>query len=149
MLQSDASTYLPAGRSILMYGLVFYNNFQCFTVTLIVIFNFLKRKNVEMFFKLLRTFDDHTDKMGWKFKVNHERNYWISIFWTVLQMLSLSIGYSLQLLYVPIDEPDLLEFISMIFYCILSNTLMLTSLQFIFSVQCVESRLDILNKNTR
>ena len=149
MLLDDESTYSPEGRSIVIYGLIFLYNFQYLTILLFVIFNFLKRKNVEKFLKLMETFDDHTDKMGWKFRVNHERNYWTSIFWIDLQFILLSVFYVLQMSWVPTVTPALLEFISMFFYCILSNTFMLTSLQFIFSVHCVESRFEILNKNTR
>ena len=145
----DESTYLPEGKPILIYGFMFAYSFQYIIISFILIYNFLKRKNVEKFLKLLKTFDDHTDKMGWKFKVNHERVYWTSIFWFFLQFILLSVAYVLQMAWVAAVEHVLKDFIEMFCYCIITNTFILCSLQFIFGVHCVESRFKILNKNAR
>ena len=148
-LNIDKDQYSTVGRLIVVYGYIFIYNFQYFTILLIVIYNFLKRRNVEKFLKLLKTFDDHTDKMGWKFKINHERNYWTLIFWIVLHIILFSIVYILRMFWVQDSEPILEEIINMFCYCIITNAFMLCSLQFIFGAQCVESRFEILNKNAR
>ena len=145
----DANAYLPEGKTVLIYGLIFVYNFQYLTIPLIVIYNFLKRKNVEKFLKLLETFDDHTDKMGWKFKINHERNYWTLIFWIVLQIVLLIVVFLLQFFWVPTVEHVLKDYINSLYYCIITNTFILCSLQLIYGAQCVESRFEILNKNAR
>ena len=145
----DESTYLPEGKPLLIYGFMFVYYFQFITILIIVIYNFLKRKNVEKFLKLLETFDDLTDKMGWKFRINHKRVYWTSIFWYFLQLILLSVVYVLKMTWVPTAEHVLKDFIEMFFYCIIINTFVLCSLQFIVGVNCVGSRFKILNKNAR
>ena len=145
----DENRYSPDGKTVLTYGFMFVYNFQHITILIIVIFNFLKRKNVEKFLQLLKTFDDHTDKMGWKFRVNHERNYWTSITWFFLQFILLSVAYALQLALVSAVEHVLKDYIDVFIYCVISNAFMLCSLQFIFGVHCVESRFEILNRIAR
>ena len=148
-LNIDIDQYSPVGRSIVIYGYRFIYIFQYLAILLVIIYNFLKRRNIEKFLKLMETFDDHTDKMGWKFKINHERNYWTSIFWIFLHFILLCTVYFLRMYWVQDSEPILEEFINMFCYCIITNTYIWCSLQFIFGAQCVESRFEILNKNAR
>ena len=148
-LNIDDSTYSPGEKSILIYGFFFFYHFQYITIVLIMIFNFLKRGNVEKFLKYLKTFDDHSEKMEWKFKVNHEQNYWRFIFWIVISLIILIVVYVMQIFWVPSVPPEFSEYIDNIFYCIVTNAFVLISLQFIFGVQSVASRFEILNQNTR
>ena len=148
-LQVDVKSYSPEGKSILMYGLAFVYNFQYITILLFIIYNFLKRRNVEKFLKLLETFDDHCEKMGWKFKINHEKNYWSQIFWIVLSIILLIVVAMTQIYWVSIFGHDLIDFIFMFIYCFSSKALVLTTLQFVFGVHCVASRFEILNESTK
>ena len=148
-LESDDSSYSPEGKSVLIYGLICFYHFQYVTIFLIMIYNFLKRKNIEKFLKLLEKFDDHSEIMGWKYKINHERNYWSSIFWIFISLISLVVVYALQMYWITPVEHRFSEFIGMIFYCSMTNTFVLSSLQFVFGVQSVASRFEILNQNTR
>ena len=148
-LQVDVKSYSPEGKSVLMYGLAFVYFFQYMTTLLILIYNFLKRGNVERFLKLLETFDDQSEKMEWKFKINHEQNYWSLIFWIVLSTILLSTVATIQLLWVPTPEHNLRDYIGIFFYCIISKALVMTTLQFVFGVHCVQTRFDILNDNTK
>ena len=148
-LQVDVKSYSPEGKSILMYGLAFVYNFQYITILLFIIYNFLKRRNVEKFLKYLETFDDHCEKMGWKFKINHEKNYWSQIFWIVLSIILLIVVAMTQIYWVSIFGHDLIDFIFMFIYCFSSKALVLTTLQFVFGVHCVASRFEILNESTK
>ena len=148
-LQDDVATYSPEGKSVLIYGFLFFYHFQYYTIVLIFIFNFLKRKNIEKLLKLLETFDDHCEKMRWKFKIDHKRNYWSLIFWICLHIILLMVVYPLQMSWVPPDSPDLMDHINMIFYCSMTKAFVLSTLQFIFSVASVASRFEILNQITK
>ena len=145
--RTDVRSYSPEGKSVLIYGLVFFYFFQYASIILIFIYNFLKRENIGKLLKLLETFDDHCEKMGWKFKINHERNYWRSIFWIVFSLFSLCGVYALQMIWIPDDTPEFMLYIDTFFYCFMTNSFVLSSLQFIFSVNSVASRFEILNQN--
>ena len=150
LIQIDTKTYSPEGKPILIYGFIFLYHFQYFTILFIVIYNFVMLKNVIKLLKHLETFDEHTDQIGWKFKVNHERNYWISIFWIVLNLILLCCAYYFQMLTMPIpDQIVLSDHINLLIYCIVTNVFSLCLLQFIIGVHWVESRFEILNKNAR
>ena len=148
-LKTDGKAYSPQGKSVLIYGLAFLYFFQYVSILSILIFNFVKRGNVEKFLKLLETFDDHSGKMGWKFKVNHEQNYWSSVFWIVISLILLIGVATIQILWVKNVEHSIRDYIRIFFYCNMSNTSVLSSLQFIFGVQSVASRFEILNENTK
>ena len=148
-LNLDSSKFTPGGKSIFVYGLVFFYQFQNITTLLIIIFNFLKRRNIEKFLKLLETFDDHSEKMGWKFKVNHENNYWSSIFWIGISLILFICVTTYHNIWVPPVPPNLMDYINMICYGFLANALILSSLQFIFSVHSVASRFEVLDQNTK
>ena len=149
LFELDSSKFTPGGKSIFVYGLVFFYQFQNITTLLIIIFNFLKRRNIEKFLKLLETFDDHCEKMGWKFKVNHEKNYWSSIFWIVISLILFICVTTYHNIWVPPVPPNLMDYINMICYGFLANALILSSLQFIFSVHSVASRFEVLDENTK
>ena len=145
----DPTSYSPEGKSVLTYGFLFFYHFQYITSILIIIYNFLKRKNVEKLFKLLETFDDHVEKKEWKFKVNHEQNYWILIFWIGLHIISLMVAYTLQMSWISTVTLGFKEYIAMVFYCFILKAFFLSTLQFTFGVHCVASRFDVLNQNAR
>ena len=147
--QVDASTYSPEGKLLLIYGLVFVYSFQYMTNLLILIHNFLKRRNVEKLLKLLETFDDHIEKLRWKFKINHEQNYWSSIFWIVLSFILLTGVATIQVLWVANFDHNFKDYLDMFIYSMITEALVLSSFQFIFGVHSVSSRFEILNKNTK
>ena len=149
LLQSDESTYAPEGKSLLINGLYLLYNFQFITILLVIIYNFLRRRNVEKLLKLLEAFDDHSEKMGWKYEINHERNYWRSIFWIILHIILLGGVSTLEMYWVLTVTPDLFDYVHLFLYCVVQNAFVMSSFQFIFGVHSVASRFEILNQNTR
>lgn len=147
---TDHSSYSPHTKNVLIYGYKFVYLFQYSNIILIITFNFLKRGNTERFLKLLEIFDDHSEKMAWKFKIKHRRNYWCIIFCMIFNTILLISAGTLEMLWVPtVEEHDLRGYIGEVFYCIIVKGLILSKLQFIFGVQCVSSRFEILNQNTK
>ncbi|CAO1441501.1 unnamed protein product [Diamesa tonsa] len=149
LFKEDPGSNTPEGKTIIVYGYLFFYHFQYISIALILIYNFLKRRNIEKLLKLLETFDDHCEKMRWKYRVNHKKNYWRLIFWVVFSLISLITVLTMELLWMPPDRNDYLEYISNVFYCFVIEGFVLSSLQFIFGCYGVASRFEILNQNTR
>ena len=147
-LNTDAESYSPEGKSVLIYGLEFVYDFQYIVILLLLILNFIKRGNVGKLLKLLEKFDNHCEKMRWKYKVNHERNYWSSIFWIIFSIFSLSGVATIQMLWVGTNHV-LTEYLDTFYYCIITSAFILSTFQFIFGVHSVASRFEILNKITK
>jgi hypothetical protein len=124
---------------------------QHFLIVFSMVFNFLKRKHVESFFKFIFEFDSVVEKLGWNFKVSHSK-FFILVMFLISFIFMISYNFvALYNLYFEVDDPvgNFEKTLSSFIYVFLSEHFFMVSMQFICSCYCVYARLSALLRNAR
>lgn len=122
--------------------------FQNLTIIIIIIFNFLKRKNVEKFLKFIHNFDARIEKLGWKrARQNSSVCFTLQLASLVLSIFPL---YLVAKAWDGIGSLDRFNFYLKYFaFNAILGIFFTISMVFIASCCCVIARLDALMRNMR
>lgn len=115
--------------------------------TSIVIFHFLKRKNVEKYLRLISKFDRMIQGMGWRFKVMTTPNCYLMFIIVSVVML-----WTFQIIALSIDiygEINFIVIVKILSFTTINEFFFMIVLQFVLSTYCVYARLICLMKNIR
>jgi hypothetical protein len=144
---------LPRYRSGINFKIVdtlWQNNYayQNFTIFIIIIFNYLKRKNVKKFLKLICIYDRHIKKLGWQPAESTSVFSYIiptaALILTILSIRSISIAWR------GIDTWEKFNgYIKTISFAQILAIYFMIEMVFIGSCCCISSRLTVLTINMR
>lgn len=115
--------------------------------TAIVIFQFVQRKRVENFLKLIYKFDRAVENMNWRFKVVHRSN--ILLICNIISAV-LVIGFQFMGVVKGVyKDHSYAEVINLIAFAVITDFHFVVLMQFIFSVYCIYARFRALMRNVR
>lgn len=116
-------------------------------IPLIIIFQFMKRKHVQSFIKLILKFDHNFERIRWRYKVTHSYKFARFLIMTSLIMsLSLNIVLAFYGVFNYLNDSSFMQLVS---YSAVNEFFFLLSMQFIFSTYLVYARLLALSKHIR
>lgn len=122
-----------------------------FLAIFVIIYNFMKRKNVENFLKLIAEFDQTVERLNWKFKVTQFNLLMFAMFvipaFTIFLYLIVSM-YGFEV-YGNISINYAVAILRTSDYIILTEFYLMLSLQFILSSYCIKKRLTTMITNLR
>lgn len=123
---------------------------QHILIIIVIVFNFVKRKKVELFLKRINEFDHIVDKLNWKFKRVTLR-YVTVVLCAVSSLLILTIQLFEIFVYEIFGEVPrrILATVQLFDYILLSEFYLVLSLQFILSTHHIKIRLVALKQNVR
>lgn len=114
----------------------------------VIVLTFLKRKNIESFWKALDNFDQTLIKLKWKY--GGDKLAWSSKFVIgfVVAFFLFVIFYSISAFFFFSKEiGEIVKLTKLFIYQITSFFYLLIAIQFMLSVHCIRSRLKALKKN--
>jgi hypothetical protein len=123
---------------------------ESLAIVCVIVFNYLKRQNIENFLKLIEKFDRTLARLSWEGKpgMMNKCNILMAVFWGSVTVLLTFYTTSAFLVF----EDDLSPWMS----CFKLNVFQLTNsfhllvaIQFILSVYCIQTRLKVLTENMR
>ena len=124
-------------------------NYQLFFTSLTALFfvvhNYIKRQHVFNYIKLLNHVDKVFNNSEWKYQMNHLKNCFKIVFWLFIHIVMLVLFYFLilfanSLISIYLVLINIISFFS-VHICIM------VVYEFMFSVCCINSQFDCLNKN--
>lgn len=125
---------------------------QSYSIPFLILFNFFKRNRVGNFIRHIKTFDDSVKNMNWREKPTKSQRFNIFMGFLLITFGCLLLWYNYFAIFLSTFKTDLdalLKIQKITIYQLITQFHLVISLQFIFSVQCVSERLEILLKNIR
>ena len=147
-LLSSYEAFNLTNLTIAQSGWNFQQVFQTFIAIFVVVHNYKKRKHVFNYIKLLNNVDKIVNDLKWRYKVNHFRNGCKTAFWLAFHGVLIILFYFLILFGTIKNSLHTLFTILrnlILFFAIQTYTMIIY--EFIFSVCCINSQFDCLNKN--
>ena len=139
--------------SIAVSGWNFQHLMQTFVAFFVVIHNFIRRREVFKYIKLLNNVDKMVNDLQWKHRVNNAKKrskiiFWLSVHGCSIVLFTIIIVYATYNDHTS-DDDSLLEICNKSLYFFAVQTYMMIIYEFIFSVCYINSQFDCLNKNAK